>query len=79
MPNQIQKTTVLSAVNGVHRVEIATADRADTENAKEAVTIIAAVRGSENPTLIDLQRAALNRARALIDESTTALEPPKSA
>jgi hypothetical protein len=77
MSSQIQKTTVQSAVNGVHRVEIAIADRADTENAREAVTIVAAVAGSENPSMIDIQRAALSRARALIDESMRALQPAR--
>ncbi len=77
--NRIQKTTVVSAASGAWRVEIAIADTADTARARDVMTLIAVVQGSENPTLSDLQRAALNRARVLIDESTAALAPAESS
>jgi hypothetical protein len=76
---QIQRTTVLSAEGGVRRVEIAIADTGDIANAREAVTIVAAVSDSENPSLIDIQREALNRALALIGEATRGFGPARSA
>jgi hypothetical protein len=77
--NQIQKTTVLPGETDALRVEITIADTSDIIDAREAVTLIAVVQGSENPSLIDIQRLAVNRARDLIDEAMRALAPRQAA
>jgi hypothetical protein len=80
MAATLRSTTLKPAANGGMRVEIAIADNDDIALAREALSLVVQVPPQgENPALTDIHRAALHRARALIDEAIRALAPRQSA
>jgi hypothetical protein len=76
----IQKTTVATEPSGELRVEISIGDMLDIDAAREGIRFVAVVpRGGENPALSSIQIAAMNRARALLDQEIRALAPSTSS
>jgi hypothetical protein len=80
MAATLRSTTLKPAANGGWRAEVAIADNNDISLAQEALSLVVMVPPlGENPSLIEIHRAALHRARAAIDECIRALAPSPSA
>jgi len=75
----IRSTRVTPAAGGGLRVEIEIRDNADIATAQEAVSLATTVQAAENPSLLELQLAALSRMRDVIEERMHALRPKTSA
>jgi hypothetical protein len=80
MAATLRSTTLKQAANGGWRVEIAIADNDDIALAREAMSLVLDVaRLSENPSLTGIHRAALQQARAIIDQCIAGLAPRPAA
>ena len=76
MAIEILSTTIKPAGGDDMRVEILLSDNANIEHAGEVMSLAVRVpRQGENPSLDDIRRAALRRARTAIDECIAALAP----
>jgi hypothetical protein len=76
----IQKTTVVVEASGELRVEISVGDVLDTDDARQGIRFVVVVPPmAENPGLSAIQIAAMNRARALLDQCVASLAPRTSA
>jgi hypothetical protein len=80
MAATLRSTTLKPAADGGLRVEIAIADNDDIALAREAMSLVVGLaRLSENPSLTEIHRAALQQARAIIDRCIAELAPRLSA
>jgi hypothetical protein len=72
----LQKTSVVTEPSGGLLVEIAIGDMLDTGTAREGIRFVVALpRLGENPSLSEIQIAAINRARALLEACSQSLRP----
>lgn len=79
MAATLRSTNLRPAVNGGWHVSIAIADNDDISLAQEALSLEVQVdRLGENPALTEIHRAALHRARAVLDQCIAALAPRSS-
>jgi hypothetical protein len=79
MAAAIRSTTLKPSPDGGLSVEVSIADNADMALAKEVLLLAVRVpRLSANPSLTDIHRATLHRARAAIDKCMRALAPAAS-